>query len=153
MAWWLCRFEDGWELKPSGLGISTFKANSCLCGPSQDFTQIYQVPASCMRKSSMIRAVVDIPVVPISYFGKFALFMHDSLPFVLNERLLKVKKKIAHRLQFPQTRTSLWRCMALICIVVCISGLCFSTIIWESKYLLPFRVAKVTFSRERLLKC
>ena len=57
----------------------------------QDFSQIYQLPASYMAKEGVISVVVDIPMVPITDFGKFALYKHDSLPFLLDGRQVKVK--------------------------------------------------------------
>ena len=35
-----------------------------------------------------ISVVVDILMVPITDFGKFALYKHDSLPFLLDGRLV-----------------------------------------------------------------
>ena len=57
----------------------------------QDFAQVYQLPASYMAKEGVISVVVDIPMVPITDYGKFALFKHDSLPFLLDGRLVRVK--------------------------------------------------------------
>ena len=57
----------------------------------EDFDQVYQLPASYMAKEGIISVVVDIPMVPITDYGKFALFKHDSLPFQLDGRLVRVK--------------------------------------------------------------
>ena len=56
----------------------------------QDIAQVYQLPASYMAKEGIISVVVDIPMGPITDYGKFALFKHDSLPFLLDGRLVKV---------------------------------------------------------------
>ena len=57
----------------------------------QDFSQINQLPASYKAKEGVISMVVDIPMVPIADFGKFALYKHDSLPFLLDGRLVQMK--------------------------------------------------------------
>ena len=49
----------------------------------QDFAQIYQFPASYMATEGVINVVVDIPLVPITDYGKFALYKHDSFPCCL----------------------------------------------------------------------
>ena len=59
----------------------------------QDFAQIYQLSASYMVKERVISVVVDNPMLPITDYGKFALFKHDSLPFLLDGRLVKVKEE------------------------------------------------------------
>ena len=57
----------------------------------QEFSQIYQLPASYMAKEGFISVTVDIPMVPITDFGKFALYKHNSLPFLLDGLLVKVE--------------------------------------------------------------
>ena len=44
-----------------------------------------------MAKEGVISDVVDIPMVPITDYGKVSLFKHESLPFVLERRLVKVR--------------------------------------------------------------
>ena len=44
-----------------------------------------------MAKEGVITVVVDIPMVPITDYGKFALFKHNSLCFQLDGRLVGVK--------------------------------------------------------------
>ena len=58
---------------------------------SQNFAQIYQLPGSYMDKEGVISVVVDIPIVPITDYGKFALYKYDSLLFLLDGRLVKVQ--------------------------------------------------------------
>ena len=57
----------------------------------QDFAKIYQLLASYMAKEGVISVVVDIPMVPITDYGKFALYKHDSLLFLLDGWLVKVQ--------------------------------------------------------------
>ena len=45
------------------------------------------LPASYMAKEG----VISVPTVSIRDFGKLSLFKHDSLPFMLDGRLVKVK--------------------------------------------------------------
>ena len=70
------------------LKISTF--NSGFKPVFQDFSQIYQLPASYMAKEG-VSVVVDIAMVCITDYGKFSLFKHNLLPFVMDGRLVKVK--------------------------------------------------------------
>ena len=44
-----------------------------------------------MAKEEVISVVVDIPMVPITDYGKFALYKHDSFQFLLDGWLVKVQ--------------------------------------------------------------
>ena len=55
-----------------------------------DFSQIYQLPASYLVKDGRISVVVDVPIVPTDDYKKFSLYKYDSIPFMLEEQLVKV---------------------------------------------------------------
>ncbi len=84
----------------------------------QDYTQIYQLPASYLVVNGVISVVIDVPIVPIEDFGKFSLFRHDPLPFLLGDKLVKVQGESdllavsAHKNEFVEVSgSSLHSCL------------------------------------------
>ena len=78
----------------------------------QDFTQLYQLPASYVAVGGKISVVVDVPLIPTKEYGKFSLYRHNSLRFFLNERLVRLLGESnllavsAHRDEFVEMAAS-----------------------------------------------
>lgn len=56
----------------------------------QDFTQLYQLPASFVEVGGKISVVVDILLIPMAKYRKFTLFHHNSLTFFLDVSLVRL---------------------------------------------------------------
>ena len=78
----------------------------------QDFTHLYQLPASYVAVGGQISVVVDVQLIPTTEYGKLTLFRHDSLPFFLNGRLVRLSGESnllavsAHRDEFVEVASS-----------------------------------------------
>ena len=78
----------------------------------QDFTQLYQLPACYVAVGGKISVIVDVPLIPTTEYGKFTLFRHNSLPFFLNGRLVRLSGESilvalsTHRDEFVEVASS-----------------------------------------------
>ena len=54
----------------------------------QDFTQIFQLPASLMACRGSLLAIIDLPITPLA--GKFSLFRYHPMPFLHKGQLVKL---------------------------------------------------------------
>ena len=78
----------------------------------QDFTQLYQLPASYVAVGGQISVVIVVPLIPTTEYGKFILFRHNSLPFFLNGRLVRLSGEsnflavLTHRDEFVEVASS-----------------------------------------------
>ena len=78
----------------------------------QDFTLLYQLPGSYVAVGGQNSVVVDVPLIPTTEYGKFTLFHHNSLPFFLNDRLVRLSGESnllavsAHRDEFFEVASS-----------------------------------------------
>ena len=76
----------------------------------QDFTQLYQLPASYVAVGGQISVIVNLPLIPTTEYGKFTLY--NSLLFFLNERLVRLSGESnlvavsAHRDEFVEVSAS-----------------------------------------------
>ena len=91
----------------------------------QDFTQLYQLPASYVAVGGQISVVVDIPLIPGN--GKFTLFRPNLLQFFLNGHLVRLSGEsnlvavFTQRDEFVQVASS------------ALHGPVFCSIMWELK--------------------